>query len=169
MRSKKTTLIRCKLATPARRLQNTKNSFTNLNQFRRPGVAIYLSPDSTCNKRRFHGRSRRPTQYFGDTSVVAGSSPAGCRLDGVSKRDTLNRRFPWGACLRIKYSTTPEISPRFKCSATSVVRRGRQKVEEEREGLRGEPRFGGASSFAGLGVHFLSGHVADLYGFFAWR
>jgi hypothetical protein len=80
------------------------------------------------------------------------------------------------ACLRVKYSTTPEISPRikcsslrFKCSATSLVRRDRQKVEEEREGLRGEPRFGGASSFAGLGVPFLSGHVADLYGFFAWR
>jgi hypothetical protein len=48
-------------------------------------------------------------------------------------------------------------------------RRDRQKVKGERKGLRGEPPFGGASSFAGLGVPFLSGHVADLYGFFAWR
>jgi hypothetical protein len=42
-------------------------------------------------------------------------------------------------------------------------------MKEERKGLRGEPPFGGASSFAGLGVPCLSGHVADLYGFFAWR
>jgi hypothetical protein len=48
-------------------------------------------------------------------------------------------------------------------------RRDRQIVEDERKGLRGEPPFGGASSFAGLGVPLLSGHVADLYGFFAWR
>jgi hypothetical protein len=47
--------------------------------------------------------------------------------------------------------------------------RDRQKVKEEREEPPGEPPFGGASSFAGLGVPFLSGHVADLYGFFAWR
>jgi hypothetical protein len=38
-------------------------------------------------------------------------------------------------------------------------RRDRQKVKEERKALRGEPPFGGASSFAGLGVPFLSGHV----------
>jgi hypothetical protein len=49
------------------------------------------------------------------------------------------------------------------------LRRDRQKVKEERKGLRSEPAFGGASSFAGLGVPLLSGHVADLYGFFAWR
>jgi hypothetical protein len=33
----------------------------------------------------------------------------------------LNRRLPWGACLPIKYSTTPEIqaeiSPQIKCSS----------------------------------------------------
>jgi hypothetical protein len=46
------------------------------------------------------------------------------------------------------------------------VSRDRQKAKEE---LRGEPPFGGASSFAGLGVPFLSGHVADLYGFSRWR
>src|SRR5262245_45833673 len=44
-------------------------------------------------------------------------------------------------------------------------RRDRQKGKEAREGLRGEPPFGGLSSFAGLGVPFLSGHVADLCGF----
>jgi hypothetical protein len=50
-----------------------------------------------------------------------------------------------------------------------LVRGDRQKVKEEREELRGEPPFGGASSFAGLGVPFLSGHVADLCAFSAWR
>ena len=44
------------------------------------------------------------------------------------------------------------------------VSRDRQKVKEE---LRDELPSGGASSFAGLGMPFLSGHVADLYGFFA--
>jgi hypothetical protein len=38
-------------------------------------------------------------------------------------------------------------------------------VKEERKGLRGEPLFGGTSSFAGLGVPFLSRHVVDLWVF----
>ena len=49
--------------------------------------------------------------------------------------------------------------------AASLVRRDRQKVKEERKGLRGEPLFGGTSSFAGLGVPFLSRHVVDFWVF----
>jgi len=45
------------------------------------------------------------------------------------------------------------------------VNRGRQN--EERKALRGEPFSAEGSAFAGPGVPSLSGHVADLFGFFA--